>query len=112
MRTPTDDWLGAPRQTASLTSARMRLRTSSADAKRRIAEAVEVELERLALDDVRRFARHRDVRDGHLGLATRREPAQLEGRPQVGAEKRHCAVQAKLRPAWAAREMGNSSDAS
>jgi len=42
--------------------------------------------------------RHRDVRDRHLGLATRREPAQLEGTPQIGAEKRHGSMQAKLDP--------------
>ena len=76
-----------PRQTASPRSVRRRSRTACASANTRAVEAVQVELEGLALDDVGRFAGNGEVRDGQLRLAARVEPAQFEGGPEVGAEE-------------------------
>jgi len=61
-----------------------------------VVEAVEVQLERLALDDVGAFAGHGDMGDGHLGLAAQIEPRQLEGGPQVGPEEGRVTVDADL----------------
>ena len=61
-----------------------------------VVEAVEVELERLALDDVVAFAGHREVRQRHLRLATQIEPAELIGRPHVRPQKRRRSHQPEL----------------
>jgi hypothetical protein len=61
-----------------------------------VVEAVEVELERLALDDVVAFAGHREVRQRHLRLAAQIEPAELVGRPHIGAQKRRRAHNPQL----------------
>ena len=54
-----------------------------------VVEAVEVELERLALDEIGGLAGNREMHERHLRLAAQVEPGQLEGRPQVGAEEGH-----------------------
>ena len=51
-------------------------------------ERVEVELERLGLDQVRRRRRQLEARGRHARLAARVEPAQLVGVPAVGADER------------------------
>ena len=56
--------------------------------KHRVVEAVEVELERLALDDVGRFAGHGDVRQRHLRFAAWPKPAELKSSPNISAQKR------------------------
>ena len=53
-----------------------------------IVKTVQIELEGLALNDVVALAGHHEMRQRHLGLAARVEPAQLERRPQVGTKKR------------------------
>ena len=49
----------------------------------RHVEAVEVELDRLALHDPGRFAGHGQLHQRHLRPAPRGQPGQLEGRPEV-----------------------------
>gem|GEM_PF-6611219 len=56
-------------------------------AKAAVVEAVEVELEGLALDDVGCFAGNREAHQRDLGLAAQVEPGDFIGRPQVGAKK-------------------------
>ncbi|MNI53467.1 hypothetical protein D3C73_1083000 [compost metagenome] len=51
-------------------------------------ERVQIQLERLRLDQPRRGARHLHGGDGDLRFATRVEPAQLEGVPAVVADER------------------------
>src|SRR6218665_67805 len=106
--TPTLPALAAPRQTAALTSARMRACTCAASAKRGVekggvGKAVEVELEGLALHDPGRLAGHGDMGQRHLRLAALIEPGQLERRPQVGPEKGRRAADAKRGPLVRAR---------
>ena len=57
-------------------------------AKEAVVEAVQVELEGLALHQIRRFAGNREMHQGYLGLAAQVQPRQLIGRPQVSAKKR------------------------
>jgi hypothetical protein len=51
-----------------------------------VVETVQVKLERLILDNIRRLAGHGEMRQ--LRLAAQVQPAQLERSPQVGAKKR------------------------
>ncbi len=78
----------------------------------RVVEAVQVELERLALDDVGGLAGNGDVREGDLRLAAQVQPRQLEGGPQVRPEKGAGCPSRRFRGAWAGGAGGNSSEAS
>jgi hypothetical protein len=71
-------------------------------------EGVQVQLERLRFDQPRRGARHLHGGDGDLRLATRVEPAQLEGMPAVMADERQRGVIEADLGAGAAAGMGNS----
>ncbi|MNT52242.1 hypothetical protein D3C72_1892580 [compost metagenome] len=57
-----------------------------------VVEAVEIELEGFALDDVGCFAGDGEIHQGHLWLAPQVEPRDLIRRPQVGAKKRQPVV--------------------
>ena len=57
-----------------------------------VVEAVQVELEGLALDQIGRFAGDGEVHQCHLRLAAQIEPGQLESRPQVCAKERWVAA--------------------
>ena len=72
--------------------------------KARAGKAVQVELERFALDDVQAFAGHSELRQRNLRFAARIEPAQFVSGPQVGAKKRRRAGQADLGATWRARD--------
>ena len=77
-------------------------------AKAGVVEAVEVELERLALNDVGRLARDGEVHQRHLGLAAQVEPRHLKRRPQIGPEKGRNIGNADLGPlarAWDGKEQ-------
>ncbi len=72
--------------------------------KARAVVAVQVELERLAFDDVRALARHRHMRQRHLRLAARVQPREFVGRPHIRPHKRRLPGQAQLRPLGRARQ--------
>ena len=77
-------------------------------AKAGVVEAVEVELERLALNDVGRLARDGEVHQRHLGLAAQVEPRHLKRRPQIGPEEGWDIGNADLGPlvcAWDGKEQ-------
>ncbi|MCY1435075.1 hypothetical protein D9M71_511550 [compost metagenome] len=64
-----------------------------------LVQRVEVELEGLGFDDVRRIRRNRELADGHHRLAARGQPGQLVAVPDIHAAIRQgfCA-QAQLSP--------------
>ncbi|MCY1434427.1 hypothetical protein D9M71_504870 [compost metagenome] len=73
--------------------------------KRRLVQGVEIELERLRLDDVRRIRRNAEFADRHHRLARRQQPGQLEAVPEVHAFVRQgLSRQAQLRPLRGARD--------
>ena len=69
-----------------------------------VVEAVEVQLERFAFDDVGRLAGHGNVCQCHLGLAALVEPRQFERGPQIGTHERRTARDTDLGPLARARQ--------
>ena len=65
------------------------------DKLRRI-ETVQVQFERFALNDVRTFSRHCDVRQRHLRLAFEVKPRQFKSGPQISAKENGRSVNAQL----------------
>ncbi len=61
-----------------------------------LVERVQVQLERLGLDDVGRIGRHREAGDGHLRLAPLVQPRQFIGVPDVDPEEGQRTLQAQL----------------
>src|SRR5690606_34381101 len=61
-----------------------------------LVEAVEIELERFRFDQVRRLGRYAEFADRHAGLATRIQPGQFVGIPDVDATERQGAAEAEL----------------
>ena len=56
--------------------------------KHRVVKTVEVELDRFALDDMRRFSRYGDACESQLRFTARIEPTHLIRRPQICSEER------------------------
>ncbi|OMP13454.1 hypothetical protein COLO4_01657 [Corchorus olitorius] len=79
---------------------------------RRLVQGIEVELEGLGLDDVRRIGGNGEFADGHHRLAGRQQPGQLVAGPDVHAAKRQALpVQPQLRPLGRPRDRISSSGA-
>ena len=66
--------------------------------KPRVVEAVEVQLERLAFNDVQRLARDGEMHQRKLGFAPLVQPTELKRRPHVGTQKRQLTGKANLLP--------------